>query len=130
WEESRLRQASTIQSAVWTEPMRQGDFSGLFDSAGRKVTLYDPWSVGAGPTYQKVPFVGNLLPLSKLSPVAKYLYQVTPLPTAPGVNPLVASNFFGLAPLITDTRTLTFRADHRIRERDQIFGRYSRGQND
>jgi hypothetical protein len=130
WEESRLRQASTTQSAVWTEPMRQGDFSGLFDSAGRRVTLYDPWSVGAGPNYTKVPYQNNQLPIAKLSPLAKYVYSVTPLPTAPGVNPLVASNFFGLAPLIQDTRTLTFRADHRINDKNQIFGRYSRGQND
>src|SRR5207244_3443134 len=70
WEESRLRQAATTGSAVWTAAMRQGDFSGLFDSSGRKITLYDPWSVGAAPTYTKTPYPGNQLPIARLSPLA------------------------------------------------------------
>ncbi len=130
WEESRQRQASTTPSALWTDAMRQGDFSGLFDAQGRKITIYDPWSVGAGPNYQKNPFPNNQIPIEKLSPLAKYVFGVTPLPTAPGVNPLVASNYFGLAPLVINQRTLTFRVDHRIGDKDQIFGRYSPGAND
>ena len=54
WEEARLRSAASTGSAVWTAAMRAGDFSGLFDSNGRKITLYDPWSVGAGPTYTEL----------------------------------------------------------------------------
>jgi hypothetical protein len=50
WEELRQRQAATTTSSVWTDAMRQGDFSGLIDSQNRRVTLYDPWSVGPGPT--------------------------------------------------------------------------------
>jgi hypothetical protein len=130
WEEVRNRSAATTGSAVWTEAMRRGDFSALSDSQGRRITLYDPWSVGAGPTYQKVPFVGNQLPLTKQSPLAKYVYGVTPLPTAPGVNPLVAQNYFGPAPTTIDQRTLTFRADHRISDRNQVFGRFTHGLND
>src|SRR6185436_16040252 len=79
WEEFRLRQSSTTSSAVWTAPMRQGDFSGLFDAQGRRITLYDPWSVGAGPNYTKTPYVDNQLPLGKISPLAKYIFGVTPL---------------------------------------------------
>jgi len=63
WEEFRLRQASSTTSAVWTQAMRVGDFSGLIDSQNRQVTLYDPWSVGAGPTYTKTPFINNQLPM-------------------------------------------------------------------
>jgi carboxypeptidase family protein len=130
WEETRQRQASTVGSAVWTDAMRQGDFSGLFDSQGRKITIYNPWSVGAGPNYQKTPFPNNQIPIEMLSPLAKYVFGVTPHPTAPGVNPVVAQNYFGPSPLNIDQRTLTFRVDHRIGDKDQIFGRYSPGQND
>jgi hypothetical protein len=49
WEEMRNRQASTTTSAVWTDAMRQGDFSGLIDGQNRRITLYDPWSVNGGP---------------------------------------------------------------------------------
>ena len=130
WEEFRLRQATTTASRVWTEAMRRGDYSGLVDSAGRRITLYDPWSVGPGPAYLKTPYPNNQIPIEKMSPLAKYVYSVTPLPTAPNVNPLVADNYFGTAPTNQDTRTMTFRGDHRLSEKDQIFGRYSRGKND
>jgi hypothetical protein len=130
WEESRLRQSASTGSAVWTDAMRQGDFSGLFDSSGRRITLYDPWSVGAGPNYLKTPFPNNQLPLTKMSPLAKYVFSVTPSPTSPNVNPLVAQNYFGLAPTSIDQRTFTTRGDHRIGDKDTIFGRYSHGTND
>src|SRR3954454_9174882 len=42
WEENRTRSAATQGSAVWTAAMRNGDFSGLSDANGRKITLYDP----------------------------------------------------------------------------------------
>src|SRR5215469_14917771 len=128
WEESRLRQASTTGSAVWTDAMRHGDFSGLVDSNGRKITLYDPWSVtGPATNYSKTPFPNNQLLMTQMSPLAKYVFGVTPLPTASGVSPLVAQNYFGLAPTAIDQRTLTFRGDHRIGAKDQIWGRYSHG---
>src|SRR5207247_3555675 len=82
WEELRQRQASTTSSAVWTGAMRQGDFSGLIDGQNRRVTLYDPWSVTPGPTYSKTPYVNNQLPLARMSPLAKYMFGVTPLPTS------------------------------------------------
>ena len=128
WEDLRLRSAASTGSAVWTPAMRQGDFSGLIDGNGRKIVLYDPWSVGPGPAYAKVPYVNNQLPIAKLSPLAKYVYGVVPMPTDPGVNPLVANNYFGPAPTNSDQRTLTFRGDHRFGDKDQVYGRYSRGQ--
>ena len=127
WEELRQRSAASTGSAVWTAPMRQGDFSGLLDSTGRKITLYDPWSVGPAPGYAKVPYVNNQLPLSRQSPLSKYVFGVVPLPTDPGVNPVIANNYFGPAPTNQDQRTITFRGDHRIGDKDQIYGRYSRG---
>jgi hypothetical protein len=126
WEELRQRQATTTTSAVWTDAMRQGDFSGLIDSQNRRVTLYDPWSVGPGPTFTKTPFVNNQLPMARLSPIAKYMFGVTPSPTN-SLSPLVGSNLTALAPVIQDQRTYTFRGDHRISQKDLIFGRYSKG---
>lgn len=128
WEELRLRSAANTGSAVWTPAMRQGDFSGLIDGVGRRITLYDPWSVGAAPAYSKVPYVNNQLPSARMSPLAKYVYGVVPMPTDAGVNPLVANNYFGPAPTNSDQRTLTFRGDHRIGDKDNIYGRYSRGE--
>ena len=129
WEEMRNRQASTTTSAVWTNAMRQGDFSGLIDGQNRRITLYDPWSVGGGPNYSKTPYIDNQLPMSRLSPIAKYMFGVTPQATN-NLSPLVGSNFTGLQPTNIDQRTLTFRGDHRLSDHDLVFGRYSRGTND
>jgi hypothetical protein len=129
WEEMRNRQASTTTSAVWTEAMRRGDFSGLVDGQNRKIVLYDPWSVGPGPNYTKTPYLNNQLPIARLSPIAKYMFGVSPLPTN-NLSPLVGSNFTGLQPTVVDQRTITFRGDHRFTDRDLVFGRYSRGTND
>jgi hypothetical protein len=130
WEEYHLRQVASTGSAVWTDAMRHGDFSGLVDSLGRKITLYDPWSVQGAPNYSKTAYPNNQLPMTKLSPVAKYVFSVSPLPTDPNVNPLVAQNYFGLAPTNLDQRTFTGRGDHQFGDKDKIFGRYSRGLND
>ena len=127
WEALRQRSAASTGSAVWTAAMRQGDFSGLIDGTGRRITLYDPWSVGAGPNYTKIPYVNNQLPSARQSPLSKYVFGVVPLPTDVGVNPLVANNYFGPAPTNQNQQTFTFRADHRLGQRDQIFARFSHG---
>ncbi|MBI4909142.1 MAG: carboxypeptidase regulatory-like domain-containing protein [Acidobacteria bacterium] len=126
WEELRQRQAATTTSAVWTGAMRVGDFSGLIDGQNRRVTLYDPWSVGAGPNYVKVPYNNNQLPMARLSPIAKYMFGVSPLPTNT-LSPLVGSNLTALAPVVQNQRTFTTRIDHNISEKDRVFGRYSPG---
>ena len=127
WEDLKSRQAATTPSAVWTDAMRHGDFSGLADANGRKITIYDPLTVAGAPNYLKTPFNGNQIPMARLSPLAKYVFGVTPLPTDSNVNPLVASNYFGLAPTNVDQRTLTFRGDNHFGSKDQVFGRYSHG---
>jgi hypothetical protein len=129
WEESRLRSASTVSAYVWPAADRVGDFSALTDASGKHITIYDPSSVGAGPTYAKTPFVNNQIPIARMSPLAKYMYSVTPLPTSPSVNPNVAANYFGPSPLNQDTRTLTGRIDHHFNDTNQIYGRYSFGLN-
>jgi hypothetical protein len=126
WEELRQRQATTTTSAVWTDAMRRGDFSGLIDSQNRRVTLYDPWSVGPGPNYTKTPYIDNQLPMARLSPIAKYMFGVTPSPTS-NLSPLVGSNLTALAPVVQNQRTFTFRGDHSFSDKDRIFGRYSPG---
>ncbi|MGH8248704.1 MAG: hypothetical protein ACREUU_20025, partial [Gammaproteobacteria bacterium] len=109
-----------------TMAMRQGDFSGLINSAGQRITLYDPWSTNPT-TWQRQPFPNNQIPLSRLSPLAKYFYSVTPEPTLPDVNPLVASNYFGPAVSNRIDHTETVRIDHKLSDRDQLFGRLTHG---
>jgi hypothetical protein len=64
--------------------------------------------------------------MSRLSPIAKYMFGVTPSPTS-NLSPLVGSNLTALAPVVQNQRTFTFRGDHSFSDKDRIFGRYSPG---
>ena len=123
YEGYRLRSAATRSVAMPTPAMRQGDFSGLVDGQGRKYTLYDPLSTNAD--WGRVPFQNNQIPIGRESPLAKYLYSVTPLPNQPNVNPLVDANWYGLGFSNTNQTTITTRVDHRLSDHDQLFFRYS-----
>jgi hypothetical protein len=126
YEAFRNLSANTASTRMPTMAMRQGDFSGLVDGAGRRIELYDPWSTDSR-TWRRTPFVNNQIPISRLNPLAKYLYSVTPAPTQPDVNPLVAANYFapGVANRLDHTESV--RIDHRLSEKDQLFGRFTHG---
>ncbi len=127
WEAYRNRSSATTSLSMPTLEMRQGNFSGLIDSLGRRLTLYDPWSTTE--RWARTPYTNNQIPVSRMSPLAKYLYSVTPAPTHPERNPLVSSNFFAPGPENRSDNTLTTRFDHRFSDRDQIFVRVTRGDN-
>ncbi|HEY2932664.1 MAG TPA: hypothetical protein VGK99_13040, partial [Acidobacteriota bacterium] len=67
---------------------------------------------------------GNRIPIARISPLAKRIYSITPLPTDI-TNPLVADNLkFVVAtnafPNLSDNPT-TIRIDHRLTEKDNFF---------
>jgi len=125
----RSASASTLSTNLITMPMRQGDFSGLVDSLGRTQVLYDPWTTGPGPTWSRTPFPNNQIPVSRESPIGKYLFDHTPAPTN-AANPLLASNYFGLGVTYTQDYMSTSRIDHRLGDRDQVFGRVTIARDD
>jgi hypothetical protein len=125
YEAYRQLSANTTSTTMPTMAMRQGDFSGLVDGAGRLSALYDPWTTDSR-TWQRQRFANNVIPLSRMSPLAKYFYSVTPEPTN-SANPLVSSNYFGPAVSNRLDHTETVRIDHRLTEKDQLFGRFTHG---
>jgi hypothetical protein len=126
YEAYRLHSASTTSTTMPTMAMRGGDFSGLIDGAGRRITLYDPWTTDAR-TWVRQPYPNNVIPINRRSPLATYFYSVTPQPSLPDVNPLVSANYFGPALSIRRDHTETVRIDHRLTDRDQVFGRFTHG---
>ncbi|MEK7405265.1 MAG: carboxypeptidase regulatory-like domain-containing protein [Acidobacteriota bacterium] len=121
---------SDVNYSVPTEAMRNGDFSGLVNSSGQSITIYDPWTTNPT-TFQRRPFMNggrrNVIDPGRMSPLWKQLMDVTPKPTLPGVNPLIASNWYGNARQLDNSWTLAARLDHRFSERDTVYARYSNG---
>jgi hypothetical protein len=130
WESSRNITNTTQQWTVPTQAMRNGDFSGLVDSSGRQYNIYDPATTD--PTTwarQQLSYSGvpNTINPNRLSPTAKYLFNITPLPTLTQVNPLIDYNWSGPVPRITNQYSTSVRIDHRFSNSDLIYGRYTHG---
>lgn len=127
WE--ALRQATSVTQGwqVPTMAMRQGDFSGLTLADGRQPVLYDPWTTDST-TYMRQPFADggklNVIGPNRMSPLAKYLYSITPEPTT-AANPLVENNWWGTVPTRLNTWSFSTRVDHRFSDADQAYVRYT-----
>jgi hypothetical protein len=133
WESARSVTYSTQQYTMPTEAMRNGDFRGLVDSQGRQIQLYDPLTTDPG-TFQRQPLsyrgIPNMIDPARISPLAKYFFKITPLPTLPQVNPLIDNNWVGATRIPNRQNTTTVRIDHRFSEKDLVYGRLTYGQND
>jgi len=130
YEGARSNSPSTTGYTVPTEAMRNGDFRGLVDSQGRQYRIYDPWTTNPQTwERQQISYNGqlNVIDPKRLNPLAKYLLDITPLPTRPEVNPLLDNNWWGPINSIRRNYTLTTRFDHRFSDRDQFYARYTQG---
>ena len=63
-------QTRNISVLMPTDAMRNGDFSGVTNSAGAAVTIYDPLT--------GLPFAGNRIPAGRISPVAAAMLKYLP----------------------------------------------------
>ena len=140
--------APSGQGATFTIPslaQRTGDFSNLLggqigtDASGRAILagqIYDPASQrcitdcsNPDPSkrgYTRDPFQGNIIPASRIDPVAQKLVNLFPTPTsstARGVRP--NNNYFNPTNATQQVDQGDVRVDHRISAKDSIFGSLS-----
>ena len=73
---SRSPGLSTPTATVPIDAWRNGDFSQLKNGSGAAITIYDPLNVT--PAGIRSPFAGNLIPASRLDPVAQKLMGYFP----------------------------------------------------
>ena len=102
----RIIQGSTILSHVPTPAEKRGDFS------DRETPLIDPLT--------GQPFPGNIIPQSRLHPVA-----IRALPAVP--DPILSDpqrNYLNSAPRIQNTDTIGFRADYEMSADRKLFADY------
>ena len=129
-------------ATVPTPAERKGDFSGLLN-AGSVYTVYDPSSgVVSGTRVQRSPFPGNVIPASRLDPVALQFLQYFPQPNVAGyasgfqnflVNAIDSDLYNNeLARLdfnLSDRNKLSadFRHSYRTQNKNNIFSNISQG---
>ena len=106
-----------------TAAMKTGDFSSLLP-----IQLYDPHTTvtdGAG-NVTRTPYPNNMIPTSQQDPVAQKLIALYPSPNqpvTPGKYP--ANDLFVNTPGSQQTDQGDVRVDHRLSEKDSIFGSLS-----
>jgi len=113
YEGLRIVKHETFQYTVPTEAERAGDFTG-------EPQIFDPSTFNAG-TNTRQPFPSNKIPITSQSQTSlNALNLLFPHPNLPGdVNNLV-----GGPPDNSTNDQFSIRIDHKIGEKDSLFGRY------
>lgn len=123
YERYSLRSGSYALGTVPTQAMRQGDFSGLVDGSGQLQTIYDPNTTNPI-TFERQPFANNQIPIGRISPLAKVLNAITPLPTN-SANPYLQNNIAYPAANDQTAPTITIRLDHTFDPNNRAYLRYT-----
>jgi hypothetical protein len=120
WEGTRQVSSVTPLQTVPSEAQRLGDFSGLRNSAGSQIVIYDPTTT-AGTSRQ--PFPGNIIPATRFDTVSSAALKYWPAPnrtaTITGGN-----NFSGNNNSDLGRNILVAKVDHQLRQNDQLTARY------
>lgn len=133
YERYSLRSWTPLLVSVPTTAMKQGDFSGLVNGSNVLQQLYDFSTTksstncngtGTANTYCRTPFAGNQIPISRQSPFAKIIYDITPNPTT-NDDPIVTSNYQMHNINNFTVPTVTFRIDHSFNENNKAYLRYT-----
>ncbi len=128
---------STFIGTVPKPEFKNGDFSSLLgsvigtDPLGRSVAqgqIFDILTTRPNPSgtgFVRDAFPGNQIPLSRMDPVAKRLVDLFPSPNQNLAPRLPASNYFNVVSGKDDIHQGDLRLDHRISDKDSIFGSLS-----
>ncbi len=105
---------------VPTQPFREGDFSSLTNAAGVPIAIFDP-ATATGTNNQRTAFPGNIVPASRISPAARNVQALYPLPQ---VNTNFA-NYTNFGAVKNDNIEYDAKVDHNFSDSDKFFTRYS-----
>lgn len=112
------------------EAQRRGDFSQLL-TISSQYQLYDPDTIraAAGGRTQRSPLPGNLVPASRIAPMARKLLEYYPLPNTAGTID-GRNNFSSPTPRVEDFQQSTARLDHVLTEAQRLSGSFTWGGHD
>jgi len=112
YEGNRQDQSNPIVATTPPDAFWQGDFSSLLS---RNITLRDP--LGSG----RPIFPGNVIPLSRISPVALNLHPYWGTPNRPGVS----NNLVQSSSLTNTSNQFTTRLDHTLPRNQNVSLRFT-----
>ncbi len=128
WERYYYRRAAAQVGSYPTPLQHGGNFSDLFDNSGKLIPIYDPATTSTNAAGQPTRelFPGNLIPANRIDPVAAKINDFYPLPNRTPTNTFTNANNYGrLSGEARFSQQLTLKGDHRVSEKNSMFGRYS-----
>src|SRR5262249_21671450 len=113
-------EANTNLVTVPSMPFRGGDLS------SSPTTIYDPATgLQDGSGTGRQPFANNLIPGSRINPVAAKILGLVPGPNQPFILNNPSNNYYATLPFTKDTDSFDVKMDDNLSEKDRISGRLS-----
>lgn len=119
-------------NTVPTSPERIGNFSGTVDQSGNQLPVYDPTTTRLNPAYDPTqavstsnlqylrdPFPRNIIPASRLDPVAAKALALYPDPNT-AVGPFFQNNYFTNSPATNLADGVIAKLDHSFGDRHRL----------
>lgn len=105
-----------------------GDFSKLVDGAGKPIVIYDPLSGNLANNYVRTPFAGNIIPTTRINPIAKKILGYYPKPTANDPLAGYSKNNLFLAPNIATDGFWNWvaKVDQQFNEKHRMYMRFAK----
>ena len=127
----------THLTTIPTMAQRTGDYSGVVDSAGNVLPIYDVATTRPNPGYDpsqpvsltnlqylRDPFPGNIIPESRLNPVAVDALKLYPQPND-DIGPFFQNNYFIDSPETNTAKGMIGKLDHSIGERQKVNAEFA-----
>ena len=112
-------EANTNTLTIPSAPYKAGNLS-----AG-KSAVYDPLTGDPITAVGRIPFSGNIIPSSRIDPVAKKILAYLPDPNLPFVEATPSNNYFTLLPARKTTDSFDVKTDYTLSDKDRLSARFS-----
>lgn len=122
----------THLTTIPTMAQREGNYSDVVDSAGNVLPIYDPATTRPNPAYDpsqpvsvtnlqylRDPFPGNVIPTSRLNPVALSTFALYPHPNT-DIGPFFQNNYYVSSPETNTANGMIGKVDHSLGERHKV----------
>ncbi len=123
YEGVKVDRQPTFFLTVPTADQKRGDFSALL-KAGAVYQIYDPATIAAAANgrFSRLPLAGNIVPASRIDPVAAKMLSFYPAANTAGTSD-GRQNYFGVQKEPKDYKGFVTKIDHNISEKHRVFGR-------
>ncbi len=130
WENLNISRNLAFTGTVPTPEQLRGDFRPLL-AFGARYQIYDPATTVPAPNgrFQRQPLPGNLVPASRIDPIAVKLLSFYPPANQPGTADF-RQNFFRTRNIYRENYTYTSRIDHNFSDKNRFFARWNNSQHD